>query len=83
MKRDRGRTCKTYHDGVDFKIHNRPNAVLVRKSQWEGLPYDPVHFCHKHKCAGVHYRYGVTQEKITRSTVLNACRAKEFVYRVL
>lgn len=58
MKRDRGRTCKTYHDGVDFKIHNRPNAVLVRKSQWEGLPYDPVYFCHKHKCAGV--RYGVT-----------------------
>ena len=58
MKRDRGRTCKTYHDGVDFKIHNRPNAVLVQKAQWEGLPYDPVHFCHKHKCAGV--RYGVT-----------------------
>ena len=58
LKCDRGRTCKTYHDATDYKVQNRPNAELVRKSEWQNLPYDPVYYCQKFKCSGV--RYGVT-----------------------
>ena len=58
MKYDKGKTCKIYHDGVDFRVFNKPNPKEESKPQWSPYPFDPTYHSHKFKVAGL--RYGIS-----------------------
>ena len=59
LKHDKGRTCKIYHDGVDFKCFNKrnPGDNSVRP-QRRRYPFDPSYNSHKFNYAGL--RYGIS-----------------------
>ena len=57
MKFDKGRTCKIYHDGVDFKCFNKQNNLRCRP-EWRAYPFDPSYNSHKFNGAGL--RYGIS-----------------------
>ena len=58
LKEDKGKTCKIYHDGVDFKCFNRRNPEQENRPEWRRYPFDPSYHSHKFKAAGL--RYGVS-----------------------
>ena len=53
LQKDKGRTCKTYTDGVDFKIQNPPKKGYDKRDRY--LPFDRKWYPYKHKCAGLRY----------------------------
>ena len=58
MKFDKGKTCKIYHDGVDFKCFNKQNPFLESRPEWRRYPFDPSYNSHKFNGAGL--RYGIS-----------------------
>lgn len=60
FKLDRGLMCKTYHNGVDFAIYNRPNCKKeqIKNIAHDKFPYDKQYYSHKKKGGGL--QYGVT-----------------------
>jgi len=58
LRYDKGRTCKVYHDGVDFKVFNKRNPMAETKPEWRQYPFDPSYNSHKFKSAGL--RYGIS-----------------------
>ena len=55
---DKGRTCKIYHDGVDFKCFNKQNPMKEDKPKWRAYPFDPSYNSHKFNSSGL--RYGIS-----------------------
>ena len=53
LRKDKGRSCKTYHDGVDCRI-NSPAKKDKKKGKY---PFDECWYGHKFKKAGL--RYGI------------------------
>ena len=49
---DKGRTCKIYHDGVDFECFNRPNPEN-QQLELRAHPFDPSHKSHKFRGLGL------------------------------
>ena len=58
LKHDKGRTCKIYHDGVDFKCFNRQNPMRESRPEWRTYPFNPSYNSHKFNAAGL--RYGIS-----------------------
>ena len=55
---DKGRTCKIYNDGVDFRCFNRKNPSNQTRPEWRRYPFDPSYNSHKFNGAGL--RYGIS-----------------------
>lgn len=53
MQCDKGRSCKTYTDGTDFRIENPPKNGEDPRDRH--LPYDRKWYCYKFGSAGVRY----------------------------
>jgi hypothetical protein len=59
LKQAKGRICKIYHDGVDFRCFNRQDPNFENKPHWRRYPFDPAMSSHKFgKKAGL--RYGIS-----------------------
>ena len=54
---DKGRTCKIYHDGVDFECFNRPNPEN-QQLELRAHPFDPSHKSHKFR--GLRLQCGIS-----------------------